>query len=121
MTAIEYFDSAKLNKNAEVLLKGPGAIWAVNTYNFYWLLKSMPVLRADDVKFINKNEIVIPENGRTVKMLDGKEIFTPDIIGHERIDTIIVPNRPKVFKEIKEQCAAKFPHVKQIVHITDLL
>ena len=118
---IEYCDSAKLNKNAEVLLKGPGAIWAVNTYNFYWLLKFMPVLRADNVKFINKDEIIIPENGRSVKTLDGKEIFTPDIIDHERIDTIIVPNRPKVFNEIKRQCAAKFPHVKQIVHITELL
>jgi hypothetical protein len=57
----------------------------------------------------------------TVKRLENKEVFAPDIINREEIDTIIVPNNPKVFNAIKEQCAMEFPRVKRIVHITELL
>ena len=56
-----------------------------------------------------------------IETLGGKKIFTPSVIASEGIDTIIVPNSPEVFQSIKEQCAAEFPSVKQIVHITELL
>lgn len=117
---IEYCDFDKLHKNVEALLKGKGAaLWAITPYNFYWLLESIPILKADNVKFINNNEIML--DGRTIRTLLGKEIFTPEIIRRENIDTVIVPNRLKVFKDIKEQCEAEFPQVKRIVHITELL
>jgi hypothetical protein len=81
----------------------------------------MPVLKANNVRFINKCKIVIPENGCIVKTLEGKEVFTPEIIRLENIETVIVPNNPKVFADIKKQCADEFPGVKRILHITELL
>jgi len=119
---IEFCDADNINNNINKNLLGKSAaIWAVTPYNFHWLLKAAPVLQADNVRFINKNDVIIPENGHIVKKLEGKEIFTPTIITHENIDTVIVPNNPKVFKEIKNQCDAEFPQVKRIFHITEFL
>jgi len=118
---IESCDFDQLNKNAETLLKGTSAaIWAITPYNFFWLL-GLPVFKAENVRIVNKNEIILPENGHMAKRLMTKEVFTPDIIRLENIDTVIIPNAPKVLKEIKKQCVAEYPGVKRIVHITELL
>jgi len=119
---VEYCDFYQLDKNTEDLINGKQAVvWAVNLENFFWLLKAIPVLNKDNVKFVNKEKIVIPKLNHTVKTLFGKEIFAPVIINEENIGTIIVPNNPKVFKSIKNQCVTEFPQVKQIVHITELM
>lgn len=83
-------------------------------------------MRNDNVKFINQNNITVsgmtaPGNGHIVKAFEGKKIYTPDIIHSAHIDTVIVPNSPKVFSEIKAQCLAEFPGVKRIVHLTELI
>ena len=122
INAIEYCDLGKMNKNAENLINATKvAVWAINISNFYWLTKSMPALKSDNVYFINKNKIKIPDNGKYVKTFFGKEVFTPDIIQSIGIDTIIVPNNRWVFYEIKEQCADEYPRVKRIVHTSEML
>jgi len=122
ITAIEYCDFDKMNQNAAKLLDGTGAaVWGINAHNYHWLLQAMPALRAENVRFVNKGEIVVPHNGCVVKTLEGKAVHTPDIIARDGIDTVIVPNNPEVFKAIREQCEAEYPMVKQVVHITELM
>ena len=121
VTAIEYCDFGVMNRNAEALLaqSSGAAVWAVTPYNYFWLFKAMPVLKDDTVKLINKNEVIV--NDYAIHTFEGKTIFSPDIINQERIDTVIIPNNPIVFDEIKAQVSADFPHVKRVVHITELL
>ena len=124
---IEHCDLEKLNNNAEKLIRGTtAAVWGITAYNYFWILKSMPILKSHNVKFVNKNELKIgvdfvSQEGLSVKTLEGKEVFTPDIINTERVDTVIVPVTPRLFNEIKTQCEAEFESVKRIVHITELL
>ena len=73
------------------------------------------------VLVVNKEERLQFPSSSPIKALKGKAVHTPDIIRKESIDTVIVPNSPHVFQSIKEQCAAEFPSVKRIVHITELL
>jgi len=168
VTAIEYCDLEKLNRNIESLISKDNkvAVWAINLNNFYWLLKRISIIKREHIRLINREKIVgdkhqnlygtsiiessegerlyspdiiypntivriinnkekyVPPNPsieNVLKTLEGLEIFTPDIISKEGIDTIIVPNNPQVLKRIKEQCVAEFPSVKRIVHITELL
>ena len=122
MNPIEYFNFDMLQKKAKSIIKEEGAaIWAVNSHNFHFLLKSMPTLKADNVRFVNIKKVIIPENGHVVSSLEGKHIFTPDVIKRENIKIVIIPNNPKAYRQIKKQCLTEFPHVKQIVHITELI
>jgi hypothetical protein len=123
LNPIEACSYERMNKNVESLLidGSSAAIWAVTAINFHYLLKSMPVLKAENVRFINSNEIVVPHNGKVVKTLEDKKVYPPDIILSEKISKIIVPNSLKVYKEIKAQLTDVFPHVSHIVHITELI
>jgi hypothetical protein len=119
---IEYCDITALNKNLSVLRAGKKlAVWAVHANNFYWLLESMPGLQSEDVFFINQNEVVIPQNQQTVRSLGGKHIYTPGVLDERGIDTVLVPNNPGVYREIVNQCAKNFPHVKNVVHLTECI
>jgi len=113
-SAIELCDLTKLRHNIQTLCheKAVG-IWGVTIYNIYLLLDAVPCLKEDNVLFINNN------NNALAFM--GKEVFTPDIIKKTSIDTVLIPNSLRVFKDIKEQCVNEFPQVKQIAHITELL
>jgi hypothetical protein len=119
------------------------AVWGISPVNYYWLLKSIPALNFDSVKFINSGELVIPpdpysfsikndclehefdeENEythRPIKKLNGKEVFAPSHESLAGVTTVIVPGVPGALEEIKKQCAEQFPHIKCIVHITELL
>jgi hypothetical protein len=122
VTPIEHCDHDALSETAKALLSGKNAaVWAINQNNFYWLLKSMPVLQADSVTFINNYEVMSPENGRAIKTLAGKKIFMPDVIEDKNIKAIIVPNTPHVFRSITAQCEKRFPCIEKIVHITELM
>jgi len=122
VNAIEYCDSQRLNGNVTDLIDGANAaVWAVSPENHYWLLKSMPALKADNVYFINSKKLVIANNGKTVKTLAGKEVFSPDRLNCLDVDTVIIPNNKSVFHSIKEQCLADYPQIKRIVHISELL
>jgi hypothetical protein len=118
----EYCDYDVLNKAATALIDGKNAaVWAVTLNNFYWLLQAMPCLQEENVSFINKYEVVVPVNGKVYKKsLWGKAICKPEVIDEKNIETIIVPNPKPVFQAIKAQCV-RFPSVKKIVHITELL
>jgi len=120
---IESFDFVKLEMNVKSFLQESVnvAIWAINAHNSYWLLKATKVFMGDNIKLINKNEVVVPENGCVVRTLEGKKVFTPDVISLENIDTVVVPNNSKVFKQIRKECKEKYPSVKRVVHITELL
>jgi radical SAM superfamily enzyme YgiQ (UPF0313 family) len=120
LNPIEHCDFDKLNKNLQPLLTGNGlAVWAVNANNFHWLLTSMPGLKADNAVFINRREIVIPHNGKVVKTLGGKQVFQPDIINERGIDTVLVPNNPEAFNEIRALCGKNYPFVKKIIHLSE--
>jgi hypothetical protein len=62
-----------------------------------------------------------PYNGYIIKTVDGKEINKPCIIGNEGIETIIVPEQPRVYEDILRQCKTEFPNVRKIIHIVELL
>jgi rRNA maturation protein Nop10 len=120
LNPIEHSDFDKLSKNLRPCLTGNGlAIWAVNANNFHWLLTSMPGLKSEKAVFINRQEIVIPHNGKVVKALGGKQIFQPDIISERGIDTVLVPNNPEAFNEIRALCGREYPSVKKIIHLSE--
>jgi len=73
------------------------------------------------VLFLNKKEDFNHPAGKSIKTLEGKEIFKPEVIDRDCIKTIIVPNSPQVFQSIKDYCVTQLPHVKRIVHLTELL
>jgi len=120
LNPIEFCDFNEMGKNLETLANGNViAVWAVTQYNYIWLLRALPMLEHNNIRFINSNEVIVGKH--TISSLGGKKLYTPDIINEEQIDTILVPNVPSVFQEIKDICAKDFPSVKRVVHITELM
>jgi len=120
---IEHCDFDKINNNAKAMIKGKkAAVWPIHRKNYYWVLESMPVLKSENVVYINSSDIIAPRSGEVINMVEGKRIYKPiEILKKREIDIIIVPSNPKVYDEIRMQCEEEYPKVKQVVHITDLL
>jgi len=121
ISPIMYCDIEKLSKNIKALVdKNTVAVWSVTDGNFFKLLDIAPALHNDNVWFVNKVWKGTSEGALNPARL-GKNIFTPDIINSENIHTVIVPNSPEEFNDIKATIATDFPQVKRVVHITELL
>ena len=119
---IELYETEALKVKMEGLVQEASvAVWPITIFNFYWLYRVMPALREESVRLINKNVIVNPYSGYSIKTVEGKVVHSPDIIRQENIDTVIVPGIPDVYAEIKQQCKAEFPTVENILHIAELV
>jgi endogenous inhibitor of DNA gyrase (YacG/DUF329 family) len=47
---IEHFETEELKQKAEILAKNNNiAIWPITLFNFFWLYRAMPALKADNI------------------------------------------------------------------------
>jgi len=117
---IEYTNNDRLCNNINMMIcDSKAAVWAITPKNYYWLFNIIPNLICDNVFLINEYDII--SYNHKIKSLAGKKIYKSDFIYSENIETVISPNNSVVYSVIKKKCKIEFPHVKNIVHITELM
>lgn len=122
VNVIQHCNFNQLTCNVEKFIHGKKtAIWAASVHNYLWLLYYIPVLRSENVLFVNKNDIVNPNDGEIVEMLAEKRVYRPDIIDYENIEIIISPNAIDVYYDIKRNVDKQYKGTKQISHISQLM
>lgn len=90
------------------------AIWPVKN-SVKVMIESMPSLLRDNIYFIDSSRF------KQGTMLEGKEIFGPEIIDREKIDTVILSITTPTVLEIIDEIQKKHPTVKHILYAGDLL
>jgi radical SAM superfamily enzyme YgiQ (UPF0313 family) len=113
-----YIDWNLLQDNIRSVVSGHiCGIWAANSPTTPLLLKKIPDLLKDNVYLINN---AVGSSEFTTEIM-GKSVFLPDVIQNKNIDAIICVNSKKVFEQIKSECRDKYPQVKRIVHLVELV
>lgn len=98
-----------------MLKTGAGvAMWGVNSY-FYALCAKLALVTDDRVYFVDQSEI-----RQGVGMLPGKRIETPSIIDEMKVDTVIVAV-PQYYASLEPYIRGRFPGVRQITHLGELV
>jgi len=122
---IEYLDANTLRTNVDTVLGTTGvAVWPVSFNNFYWLMERIPRLKDDNFYFVSPEKITVTnETTHELKSLGEKKILTPSMIqGNSDIQTVLIPaSKASTIKEIKQQIASDFPHIKAVIHIGELI
>lgn len=110
---VDYIDNIA-EKKFQTMSEHKIAVWPIKN-SVKIMTQVIPSLLKDNVYFVDSSKF------KQGTMLEGKEIFAPEIIGEKLIDTVILSITTPTVLEIIDEIEKKYPSVKRIIYAGDLL
>lgn len=96
-----------------LLQKNRIAFWGINDY-FANMLPDLPAVHSERAYLVDNSRI------KQGSIVEGKMIYSPEILDELMIDTVIIPVVSYV-TTIEKQIQAEYPDVKNVINILDLI